>query len=203
MGACVFGLVAESPGDEVLEVGPLAVDGVDPRSVERVDDEAQPGPCLNGLELVEVADAQHLGAGALGHLEHGAHLAHREHAGLVDDDDGGAVEGDAATARVAKEPREGVGLDIAFGAEIDRRAPRDRGGDDAVAALAIEIRDGAKGRGFPRPGRAQAHRERGVSTCEMVDRTPLLFADREALPDEFVEPAIDRIGVDRVAGALP
>ena len=142
------GVVTEAPCDEVLEAGALAVDSLDARGVELVDDEAQTWPGLDGLELVEVADAQHLGAGAFGHIEHGSHLAHREHPGLVDHDHGGGVESDPALAYISEEARQAVGLDVALGAEVDRGAPRQGSRDDAVATFPVEVGHGTKRDGF-------------------------------------------------------
>ena len=71
--------------------------------------------------------------------------------------------------------------------------------DDAIAALAVEVCDGAKGDGLSRTGRAEAHRDRGVGAGEVVDGFALLGADDVAGPHEGVEAALDGFAGDRVA----
>ena len=115
--------LTEPPGGEVLEVRALAADGFDLGRTNLVDHEAKAGAGLDGLELVEVADEQDLGAGALGDFKHGAHLPDRERSGLVDDEKGLVVENGVTGVDLGEEAREAVGLGAGLVGEVERCAP--------------------------------------------------------------------------------
>ena len=145
--------------DEVLEVRTLAPDGLDLRRAELVDEKTKPRTGFDWLELIEVSNAQDLRPGALGELEDGSHLPNRKHPCFVHEENRLVVEHGLAGADLAEESREAVGLDFAFGAEVDRGPPGQSARDDAIPGVAIEICDGSKGDCLSRAGRAEANGE--------------------------------------------
>ena len=171
------GVKAAAPSEQVLQIGPLPADGFDLGRAQLVDQEAQARTGLDGLELVEISDEVDLRSGAFRDVEDGADLAHRQHARLVDEEHGVAVNCDGSGRDLGEESREAVGVRAAFGSEIDRGVPGKGGGDHALAVLAVEVGNGAKGKRLSGACGAETHRERRVAACEVVNSVALLFAD--------------------------
>ena len=202
MGAGGLGGETETPDCEVFEIGALAADGVDLGGADLVDDEAKAGAGLDGLELVEITDEEDLRTGAFDDVEDGSHLADGQRAGLVDDEDGVAVEDRLSRVNLREQAGETVGLRGAFVGEIDGGVPGECGRDDAVIALAVEVGDGTERDGLSGSGRAEAHGDGGVATGEVVDGVALLFADEVALSGELVEAVLNGLGRNGVTGGI-
>ena len=73
---------------DILQVGLLAPDAVDPHAADGVADQSQPRSRLDRLLLPGVAGKDDLGAMAFGELQNVMGLAGRQHPGLVDDNGG-------------------------------------------------------------------------------------------------------------------
>ena len=200
VGPGLLGRKTVPPRHEVLEIRALAPDGLDPGGPELVDDETKARARLDGLELVEIPDREHLRARALGEVEHRAHLANGEHARLVEDENGPVVEHGPARSHLAKEPREAQGRDPAFGSEVDRGAPRHGACDDPVAAFAVQLRDRPQRDGLARARGPETNGKRGIGAREVMDRGALLLADGVAGCGELAEAPLDGFRGYRVAG---
>ena len=198
------GLAGAGPGhvvegdQHVLEIVLLAADRVDAGAAGDIEDEAEAGTGLDGLLLLGVAGEDDLGAGIFGDAEHLEGLERGELAGFVDHDDGAGADPDRAVGDADGELVDAPVVGLEVGAELERDAPRNRGRDDVVAGLPVEVRDRAERGGLPAPGRSLDDRDlsRGGGG---VDRFGLLGVDRIVLGDEPVDLALGGCFLDAVA----
>ena len=149
-----LGRLAVRVDEYVLEVGKLAADLVDLDAVGAVSREAKAGSGFDGLLLLGVAREDEFGAVCLAEAQHIVNFPAREHAGLIDDEEGLGVEGEAPFAGVCEQFCDGEGLDTAVGAERVGGNPGGGGADGGVALLTVEVDDRAKRCGLARTGRA-------------------------------------------------
>ena len=148
-----LGRLAVRVDEYVLEVGKLAADLVDLDAVGAVAGEAKAGSGFDGLLLLGVAREDELGAVCLAEAQHVVDFPAREHAGLIDDEEGLVVEGEPPLAGVGEQFCDGEGLDAAVGAERVGGNPGGGGADGGVALLTVEVDEGTKRCGLARTGR--------------------------------------------------
>ena len=135
------GILAVDGQEDVLGVGLLAADRVDAGGAGDLADEAKTRSRAHGLLLLGIAGEDDLGAGAVRDLQDPEGLYRREHAGLVDEDDGLGIETESAIGDACDQLVDAEVGGVEVGPELERDAPGDGGGEHGVAVLAVEIRD--------------------------------------------------------------
>ena len=135
---------------DILDIRLLAPYAVHPDTANRIADQPQPRPRLNGLLLLGVAREYDLRSMALGELENVMRLAGRQHPRLVNDNGGILVNPDAAPRGKAQQLVDAERPRIDVVAKRHRRAPGHGRGDNVLSVFTVEIGDRPQCRGLAR-----------------------------------------------------
>ena len=145
-----LGCLALDMGQDILQVRLLAPYAVHPHAANRIADQPQPRPSLNGLLLLRVAREYDLRSMALGELENVMRLAGRQHPRFIDDNGGILVNLDSAPRGEAQQLVDAERPRIDVVTKRHRRAPGHGRGDNVLSLFTVEIGDRPQCRGLAR-----------------------------------------------------
>ena len=142
------------PDQRVLGVGPLAAHRVHPHRAHDIAHQPEARTRRHRLLLLRVPRQNQLRATRAREVEDLLRMGRGQHPRLVDEDDRLSVHRRPAPGGHGEQLVDAERVRVEVAPELQRGAPRDRGGDHAVPPLPVEVGDGPQRRGLPAARRA-------------------------------------------------